>query len=391
KMKKKIITIIVIGSLLFGVGGYIIFGNHSNENEEAIKYSYANVSNGDISIDLMYDGQIEIPIDEYSFDISGEIGNINVEIYQDVKAGEVLATLDTKDIENELNEAKLNLESSIFTMEKNIASYNKDVINYNYQLNSLYESYETLKSTYEDMKLLSDAYPLKDIEEAYRDYNNALDAYENYKLVNKPVSTEESDLISVKKAENTVLELEEELTDVTIKSLTNGSVIEINVTEKEKIATSKVAFKVEEKGKAYVTTKLQEIDILSVFEDQKAYIEIEAMPGEEMEAKVININRDPFVDSNGIVTYEVELELIDINEDLMDGMTASTTFIILEKLDVLKIPNKAVKIVEAKQVVNVVTGENSAKQVEIITGLTDGRFVEVLSGLNVGDRLVYEE
>ncbi len=390
-MKKNIIIIIVIGSLLLGFGGYIIFGNDSTENTEVIKYSYANVSEGDISIDLLADGQVEIPIREYSFNSQGKVDSINVDLYQEVLANDILATLNTDELENELNEAKLSLENVILEKDINVNEYNNKITNYNYQLSSLENIYQVNKETLEDMKILSDAFPLNDIEKAERDYLNALSNYENYKSTNKPVANIESDDIAIEKAKNIVEKLEYDIENSTIKALEDGIVIDINIVNNENISTSKVALKIEEGDKVYIKTNLPEIDIQSIFIEQKAYIEVEAMLGKQIEAKVININRDPIIDNNGIVNYEVLLELTDENNEIMDGMTVTTTFVIMEKLNVIRIPNKAVKKVGSKQIVTVSTGEKTAKEVEIITGLTDGRFVEVLSGLNIGDKLVYEE
>jgi len=390
-MKKKIFIILIIVSLIISGVSYVLIGNNDKEDSEVVKYSYANVTEGDITIELMADGQVEIPIREYSFNLQGKVDSINVDLYQDVLANDILATLNIDELENELNEAKLSLENIILEKDINANEYNNKVIDYNFQLSNLENVYQVNKETFEDMKILSDAYPLNDIEKAERDFLNALSNYENYKLTNKPIGNIESDDIAIEKAKNAVEKLEYDIENSTIKALIDGKVIDINIIKNENISTSKVALKVEEGNKVYITTNLPEIDIQSVFIDQKAYIEVEAMLGKMLEAKVIKINRDPIIDNNGIVNYEVLLELSDENNEIMDGMTVTTTFVIMEKLNVIKIPNKAVKKVESKQIVTVSTGENTAKEVEIVTGLTDGRFVEVLSGLNIGDKLVYEE
>jgi|LGOV01.1.fsa_nt_gb RND family efflux transporter MFP subunit len=390
-MKKRIIAgSIIVLLVITGIIFYNSYKSSALESEGEVNYSYANVTNGDIRVDIMADGRIDIMIRDYTFETAGEISTIDVAIGQEIVKGEILGTLNTEEIKNDLYEANLNLQTLLISKEKNSDTYLNNVLNYEYQLNELKINYEVLKSKFEDMEILSDIYPLRDIEEAKRDYERAMNDYENYKEVNRPVSNKEADLIAIEKATNTIKKIELEIENSTIYALFDGTVIDINAVKGENISTSKVIFKVEDEGNINVTANLQEIDILSIVENQKAYIELEAMVGREFEAKVTNINRDPIIDNNGIVNYQVTLELLEDSKDIMDGMTVTTTFIILEKLDVIKIPNKAVKKVEAGQVVNVVTGENTAEERKIVTGLTDGRNVEVLEGLSVGEKLVYQ-
>jgi macrolide-specific efflux system membrane fusion protein len=390
-MKKKLIAVVIVFVVVISAIAYYNFNNASSLEIEGEKsYSYADVEKGDISIDIMADGQIDIVIRDYKFEKTGVVESIDVSIGQEVTKGEKLATINTSEIENDLYDAKLNLENLLFTKEKNNDIYSKNILNYNYELNQLKINCEVLESDYEDMKKLVDIFPLSEIEDSKRNYEFAINDYENYKIVNKPVSNEKADLLDIEKAKNTVEKFEIDLKNSTIYALSNGTVIDINVVVGENVATSDVILEVEDEEKIYVTTNLQEIDILSIVNNQKAYIELEAMIGKQFEARVVNIDRNPIIDSNGIVNYQVTLELIENDKDIMDGMTVSSTFIIVEKLDVIKIPNKAVKKVGSSQIVNVMTGENTAEERIVTTGLTDGRNVEIFDGLSVGERLVYE-
>ncbi len=390
-MKKKLIAVVIVFVVVISAIAYYNFNNASSLEIEGEKsYSYADVEKGDISIDIMADGQIDIVIRDYKFEKTGVVESIDVSIGQEVTKGEKLATINTSEIENDLYDAKLNLENLLFTKEKNNDIYSKNILNYNYELNQLKINCEVLESDYEDMKKLVDIFPLNEIEDSKRNYEFAINDYENYKIVNKPVSNEKADLLDIEKAKNTVEKFEIDLKNSTIYALSNGTVIDINVVVGENVATSDVILEVEDEEKIYVTTNLQEIDILSIVNNQKAYIELEAMIGKQFEARVVNIDRNPIIDSNGIVNYQVTLELIENDKDIMDGMTVSSTFIIVEKLDVIKIPNKAVKKVGSSQIVNVMTGENTAEERIVTTGLTDGRNVEIFDGLSVGERLVYE-
>lgn len=390
-MNKKLVIGLIISSLVVGGFGFTKITNNAASEVEEVSYVYANVEQGDIIIDISSDGQIEIPIREYTFDTNGDVESISVEVGQTVQAGDQLMSLSGDWVENSLYEAELTLQNAYLTKEKNNNTYANNLANYEYQLGQLQNEYEVLKEVYEDTKLLSEIYSVNDIENAKRNYEQALETYENYKVVNKPVSTSEQDAITIQKAQNAVEKLQLELDETTITAVEAGLAINIDATVGENVLSSQVVIYVEENESIYATTQISETDILSIYIDQKVYLEIEAVLGTEYEAKVIDINRNPIIDSNGIVNYEVTLKLNENNVEIMDGMTLVSTFVIMEKLDVLKIPNKAVTKEGTMQIVNVMTGEDTAQQREITTGLTDGKFVEVLDGLDAGDRLVYEK
>ncbi|BEP28421.1 efflux RND transporter periplasmic adaptor subunit [Helicovermis profundi] len=388
-MKNKIVIGAVITALIVIGSYYFISSGKESTDESGKSYTFADVSKGDIVVDIIADGQIEIPIRNYNFDLSGKIMNVNVSLNQRVKKGEELISIDSTDLIASLNDAKLNLNNAILTKEKNENEFSKNTTNYKYQLNKFINIYQMNKKNLENMKNLSSSYSQNEIDIAENNYNLSLEEYENYKIVNKPISTLTSDNIAINKADNTVKKLENDLKDNTLTALKSGKVIEINSDINESVNNSDVVMKIEEDGKTYVTTEVQEIDISSVSIGQKAYIEIEALSDKKFVAKVTEIDRDPIVDSNGIVNYKVTLLLDENDENIMDGMTSTVSFILLEKLGVIKIPNKAVKKVGSKQVVIVSTGEGTGEERVIVTGLTDGKYVEVIKGIEVGQKLIY--
>ena len=244
-MKKRIIAgSIIVLLLVTGIIFYNSYKSSALESDSETSYSYANVTKGDIKIDIMADGRIDIMIRDYSFETSGDISTIDVAIGKEVVKGEILGSLNTEEIQNDLHEANLNLQTLLLSKEKNNDVYSNNVLNYEYQLNELKINYEVLKSKFEDMEILSDIYPLKDIEDAKRDYESAMNDYKNYKEVNKPISNNEVDLIAIEKATNTIRKIELEIENSTIYSLFDGTVIDIDVVKGENVSTSKVVLSV---------------------------------------------------------------------------------------------------------------------------------------------------
>ena len=104
-------------------------------------------------------------------------------------------------------------------------------------------------------------------------------------------------------------------------------------------------------------------------------------------AKVKSIN---YVPSNegGSVVYKVTVELDSTERALLEGMTVNAKFITKEVKDVLILSNKAITLVDGKQMVKVKREDGTIEDVEITTGFSDDRVSEIKNGLSEGDIVV---
>ena len=73
---------------------------------------------------------------------------------------------------------------------------------------------------------------------------------------------------------------------------------------------------------------------------------------------------------------------------MRSGMTATVTFIIAAKENVLQVPAHALRDKDGRKSVLVPQPKGAPREQAVETGLSDGRQTEILSGLAEGDKLL---
>lgn len=122
-MKKRIgISLMVLVLLVVaGGGGYWAYTHYFTKTTpvQAQTLKTATVSQGDILITADGSGEL-LPSAEktVTFRVSGTVAEVNVQIGDKVKAGDVLAKLDTLDLESAVREATYTLEQARLTLQK---------------------------------------------------------------------------------------------------------------------------------------------------------------------------------------------------------------------------------------------------------------------------------
>lgn len=393
-MKKKwILTVAMCGVVL--AGGFYYMNSAENIETEAAQpvQKTAIVEEGDIIIDFVSDGNVEIPIYDLSFESTGTIQVVNVEAGDFVEAGTVLAELEKDDLQRDLLKAELDLEVALKQQTLNASSYSGDEQTYSYNVNSLWESYETEKEDLEIMQSIQSAYSTQEIKDQEALVEDAYEEYTNYVNTSKPNTSLEAELdsITVEKARMSIEEIEESIEGMIIKANVDGWVVDVNYAVGEVTESAEPVILIEEDGPIYVETYVAEEDIGDVAVGQSATFEADAVAAVTYDATVQHVSRSPEIGSNGLVSYKVLLKAEGADRTLMDGMTATVNFILLERNDVLILPNDAITKKEGGQYVSLQSEDGSVSEQKIFAGFTDGSQVEILSGLEAGMTVVYEE
>ena len=123
KWLKRTITIVVIAAVLVGaVFGYSMF---SKQNSSAV-HNVAMITRGDISVVVNGTGTIE-PIDQYQVTslVQGEILSSPFELGDKVTKGDLLYSIDAKDVQNSIDQAELSLEKAQITQQQSLDSLTK--------------------------------------------------------------------------------------------------------------------------------------------------------------------------------------------------------------------------------------------------------------------------
>jgi HlyD family secretion protein len=98
----------------------------------------------------------------------------------------------------------------------------------------------------------------------------------------------------------------------------------------------------EDLAKMQIDTSVAEGDVGRIADKMKAQFTVDAFPGKTFEGIVRQVRNSPTVVS-GVVAYDAVIDVDNKDYMLRPGMTASTTFVLDQVTDVIKIPNAALR------------------------------------------------
>ena len=354
---KKIILIAVAVVVVAGAGIWFFAGSPAKHK---VTYATANVSKGDISNSVTATGTIE-PVTEVEVgtQVSGIIDKIYVDYNSVVTKGQLIAEMDRATLQSELASQQ--------------ATYDGAKAEYEYQK----KNYERSKGLHEK-SLISDT----DFEQALYNYQKAKSSYDSSKA-------------SLAKAERN-------LAYATITSPIDGVVISRDVEAGHTIAADLT--------KMQVVADVDEADIGGVVEGQRASFTVDAYPNDVFEGVVTQIRLGDASSTSStsttttVVTYEVVISAPNPDLKLKPRLTANVTIYILDKKDVLSVPNKALRFTPEKplignnDIIKDCEGEHklwtregttfTAHPVEV--GISNGISTEIISGISEGTKVVTE-
>ena len=339
---KKIVTIIIIIAVI--VGAFFFF---RSGDKKVIAYETVELKKGSINNTVTATGTIE-PITKVDVgtQVSGTISHIYADYNSVVKKGQLLAELDRKLLEAELRSEMANLKSSKSEFEYQDKNFKR--------LRQLHEK-----------NLISET----EYEEALYLYEKAQQAYE--------------------KAQATLVKAQSNLEYATIYSPIDGVVLSREVEEGQTVAASfetPTMFTIaNDLRKMQVIANVDEADIGSVQDGQRATFTVDAYPDDVFEGTVTQVRLQATTESN-VVTYEVVVNAPNPDLKLKPGLTANVTIFTLEKDDATAVPTKALRFVPNAELL----GEIGLTAVETDSQAAPGsRELWVKEGTTLRPRRVY--
>lgn len=139
-----------------------------------------------------------------------------------------------------------------------------------------------------------------------------------------------------------------------------------------------------------LTVAVDEADISSVKTGMIAEITVNALPDEVFEGEITKVAKTGS-GNGGSSKFDVQITL-DLQGEMLAGMSASAVISLYEKMDVLTLPAAALTEEGGKTVVYTALDKKTGEPVSpvaVTTGLSDGETVEILSGLQSGDEVFY--
>jgi len=298
-LSKKSIGLTSVVALVVLAGALWLFNKAAPSKTT---FSTVAVERGTIENTVSCTGTIS-PLSEVEVgtQISGNIDKVYADYNQKVKAGELLAKIDTELLEASLLNAEATLEQVQAALEEAEFNYSRN--------KSLFES-----------NLIAEAELLPD-KVTYLKAKAA-----------------------IKVAESDVRKAKQNLSYAYIRSPIDGTVIEKEIEEGQTVAASystpTLFIIAEDFSKLEILAEVDESDIGSIKEGQSVKFEVPAYPDESFTGKVYQIRWQPEV-VNNVVNYTVVIYAHNKGDKLLPGMTCTVDFIIEEAKDVLKISNAA--------------------------------------------------
>ena len=311
-------ALLVLGvvAIPLAVVAYLIWGG--NGGGETARYKTEPAARGDLTVTVTATGTVQ-PINkvDVSSELSGIVRSVNVDYNDRVKAGQVLAELDTDKLKAEVARSRAALEAAQAKVE---------------------EAKATVVEMQRDLERISrlatkNYSTQKDLDAAKAAYDRAVAALASAKA---DVAVAQADL-----------DLNEtNLKKACICSPISGVVLVRNVEPGQTVASSlqaPVLFQLAESlSRMQVEVDVDEADVGNVRDGQPATFQVEAYPGHQFPAKISQIRLAPET-VEGVVTYKAVLTVDNTELLLRPGMTATAEITVQTLKDVLLVPNAALR------------------------------------------------
>lgn len=156
----------------------------------------------------------------------------------------------------------------------------------------------------------------------------------------------------------------------------------------DQISPGMTAFRLDDLSRLLVEVQVSEIDINRITTGQDVVLTFDAILAKEYAGEVVGVG---LVGTNqqGIVSFQVTVEVQDADELVKPGMTAAVNIVVSQLDDVLLVPNRAVRVLEGERVVYIFFGDNRLEPVAVTLGASSETVSQILdSELQVGDVVV---
>jgi len=279
----------------------------SGNKTKGATVSTAPVSRRDIVIDAEANGAVEpINVVEVKSKASGLITKMTVETGSLVKPGDLLVQVDTRDVRNQYNQADADVKAAEAKLDVSLSQKKRS-----------------------DEMFASRVITAQEHEAAALDYANAQ--------------------ASVVRARANLDIAKQKLEDATVTAPVAGTVIEKTVSEGTVITSATgslgagtTLLKMADLSRVRMRAQFNETDIGQIRAGQPATVVVDAYPDRRFQGVVEKIEPQAVV-NQGVTMFPVLVTLNNLDGALKPGMNGEVSVQIEQKLNVLSVPNDAVK------------------------------------------------
>jgi len=363
----------------------------SSNGEKAVTYETAEVKRGNLTVTVTATGELK-PLNQVDVgtEISGTVQSVAVDFNDKVKAGQVLARLDTELLEAKLKQTRAAVDLARARVKEAQAT--------------LLESRNKVER-------------VRDLNARGVASKENLDAAEAaYTRAEASLATAEAQM---RQARAQLESDETNLKKAVILSPVSGIVLKRQIEPGQTVAASlqtPVLFTLAENlNQMELHVAVDEADVGHVLEGQRALFTVDAYPGETFPAIITQVRFSPET-VEGVVTYGTVLAVDNAEGILRPGMTATADIVVKELADIILIPNAALRFTPPRDESQArqrgggllgslfrgpwrradrdrrqggngkdgqfvwIMGDAKPRPVRVTTGATDGQMTELVSG-----------
>ena len=433
RMKRKTVLIIAaVACVSIGLGTWALVREQSG-----IEYRTATVAHGDINVAISATGNPNAVVTvQVGSQVSGIILALSADFNTKVTKGELIARIDPAPFQAKVDQAQANLDAARAAVANSQAGIQQALANIQAANSSLAAAQANVmkaEAVAEDAKVKVDrrvimvkqgADAKEDLETAQTAYKSAVADHDA--LVAQQHAVEDS--VKVAKAQlnvaNSLLTANQgqvkqfaaalqsaqiDLDYTNIRAPVDGVVVSRNVDVGQTVAASLAAptlfLIAQDLTKMQVDTNVSEADVGRVRVNQPATFTVDAYPGRTFTGSVTSIRKAP-INVQNVITYDAVIGVSNPDLKLFPGMTANVKILVNQRLNVLRVPNAALRYHPASETaasgggkgaapekaVWILEANNKQLRVVVATGESDGTYTEVVKGgLKDGDRVIVAE
>lgn len=393
-MKKKLTVTLVLGILILGGGGYWAY-QHFKTVPQTSSTITTTVKKGDVKKAITATGTVkyleEVPL---AFQQAGTVKGVYVQAGDMVKAGQVLAQMDTETLQQEvsgsaasLKEAELNwqqqqveAQGAIVKAKQTLrtAEQNADPAYLTNQTHIAEQNVLNASNNLAKAQQSGDASSIQQAQTSLAQAQTNLVTAQNGQNggAAQTVETAKADLAiaeaklqrlaegtSLAQAQTSVVKAQENLAKATLLAPADGVIIDIPIKKGQTLNNTTTAMNLATGGDLLIVDSVvSQAEILEIKAGQKVEVTLDSAPDQKMNATVSKVALKGTTTQN-VTTFNVTMKMDQASESLRAGMNVNVGIIIAEAKDVLTIPSQAIKTQGNQKGVFVVQGsgtENSS-------------------------------
>jgi HlyD family secretion protein len=312
-MKKLIYLAVIVA-----IGAGIYFYRESQKLPEVPQFMKATISQGDVVEVVSATGTLQA---DRIFNVGSKVSGVIDELYVDynsmVRAGQVLARVNT-DL----------LETQVMIQEANIASREVDLANQRVQLEDVERTYERNKALFAEKLITQQQLEASELQVKSR---KAQIASAEQSMVQTRINLDQAKL---------------NVTEATIISPIDGVVVNRVVDKGQTIVGSQSATKFFDIATPLTTLRLEggvdEAEIGKVRTGMRVVFDVDAYPGSPFEGEITMVRINPTTQQN-VVTYTTVAKVNNSDLRLKPGMTASMRIEVARRNNVMRVPVGALR------------------------------------------------